>query len=171
MVRPASAAKETIMGIKSDTLARQFEAKVNDASAIIEKLSDAEWKKTTAGEKWTVAVVAHHVASSHEGIADIIKTVAAGRAMPNFTLEMLHEGNAKHAREHASATKAETLALHKKGAAAAAAVVRGLGDDQLGKSAVVLQGMPPMSVEQIITGILINHVDEHISSIRTAVGR
>jgi hypothetical protein len=30
--------------------------------------------------------------------------------------------------------------------------------------------MPPMSVEQIITGILINHVDEHISSIRTAVG-
>jgi hypothetical protein len=62
------------------------------------------------------------------------------------------------------------VALHKKNAAAAAAVVRGLSDDQLGKSATVLQGMPPMSVEQIITGILINHVDEHVSSIRTTVG-
>jgi hypothetical protein len=158
------------MGVKSDTLARQFEAKVKDATAVMEKLSDADWKKTTAGEKWTVGVVAHHVATSHEGIASMIKTVASGQAMPNFTLEMLHEGNAQHAREHANATKAETLALHEKGAAAAAAVVRGLGDDQLAKSATVLQGMPPMSVEQIITGILINHVDEHISSIRVAVG-
>jgi hypothetical protein len=90
--------------------------------------------------------------------------------MPDFTLEMLHEANARHARDHANATKAETVALHERGAAAAAAVVRGLSDDQLAKNATVLTGMPPMSVEQIITGILINHVDEHISSIRTAVG-
>jgi uncharacterized damage-inducible protein DinB len=158
------------MGVKSNTLAQQYEAKVQNATAVMEKLSDADWKKTTGGEKWTVAVVAHHVATSHEGIADMIKTVASGQAMPNFTLDMLHEGNAKHAREHANATKAETVALHKKNAAAAAAVVRGLSDDQLAKSATVLQGMPAMSVEQIITGILINHVDEHISSIRMAVG-
>jgi uncharacterized damage-inducible protein DinB len=162
--------REGTMGVKSDTLARQYEAKVKDATAVMEKLSDADWKKTTAGEKWTVGVVAHHVATSHEGIANMIKTVASGQAMPSFTLDMLHAGNAKHAREHANATKAETLALHQKGAAAAAAVVRGLGDDQLAKSGTVLQDMPPMTVEQIITGILINHVDEHISSIRVAVG-
>jgi len=30
--------------------------------------------------------------------------------------------------------------------------------------------MPAMTVEQIVTNILINHVDEHVRSIRTAVG-
>jgi len=44
-----------------------------------EKLSDADWKKTTAAEKWTVAVAAHHIARSYEPITHIIKTIAAGR--------------------------------------------------------------------------------------------
>ena len=157
------------MGAKADALAKQYEAKVQDATATLEKLSDADWKKTTAGEKWTVAVVAHHVASSHEGIANIIKAVSSGQSMGDFTMEALHEMNAKHAKENANATKADTVALHKKGAAAAASVVRGLSDDQLAKSGVVLQGMPAMSVEQIVTGILINHVDDHMGSIKKTV--
>ena len=154
------------MGAKAEALAKQYEAKVQEATATLEKLSDADWKKTTGGEKWTVAVVAHHVASSHEGIANIIKAVSSGQSMGNFTMEALHEMNAKHARENATATKADTVALHKKGAATAASVVRGLSDDQLAKSGVVLQGMPAMSVEQIVTGILINHVDDHMGSIK-----
>ena len=158
------------MGAKSETLAKQYEAKVQDATATLEKLSDADWKKATAGETWTVGVVAHHVASSHDGIANIIKGVASGGALPSFTMDMLNEMNAKHAQEHANATKADTVALHKKNAAAAASVVRGLSDDQLAKSATVLQGMPAMSVEQIITGILINHVDDHMGSIKKTLG-
>ena len=159
------------MGAKSEALAKQYEAKVQDATATLEKLTDADWKKTTAGEKWTVAVVAHHVASGHEGIANIIKTIAAGQPMGNFTMDMLHDMNAKHAQEFANAAKADTIALHKKNAAGAATVVRGLSDDQLAKSATVLQGMPAMSVEQIVTGILINHIDEHVASIRKTVAR
>jgi hypothetical protein len=64
-------------------------------------------------------------------------------------MEMLHTMNAKHAQEHANCTKAETLALHKKNAAAAAAAVRGLGDAELSRSATVMAGMPAMSVEQM----------------------
>jgi hypothetical protein len=158
------------MGVKSEALAKQFEAKVQDATAVLEKLSDADWKKTTPGEKWTVGVVAHHVAGGHEGISGIIKTVAGGQSIPNFTLDLLHEMNAKHAKEFSGATKAETVALHKKNAGAAAAVVRGLSDEVLDRTGTVLTGVPPMSVEQIITNILINHVDEHVRSIRAAVG-
>ena len=158
------------MGAKSEALAKQYEAKVQEATATLEQLSEADWKKTTGGETWTVGVVAHHVAGSHEGIAGIIKTVASGQSMPNFTMDMLHDMNAKHAKEFANVSKAETIALHKKNAAAAAAVVRGLSDADLGKSATVLTGMPPMSVEQIIHGILLNHVEEHLKSIRAAVG-
>lgn len=158
------------MAAKAEALAKQFETKVQEATAVLERLTDADWKKTTSGEKWTVGVVAHHVAGSHEGIAGIIKSVASGQPMGNFTMDMLHDMNAKHAKEHANATRAETVALHKKSAAAAAAVVRGLSDADLGKSATVLAGMPAMSVEQIVNGILINHVNDHLASIKASVG-
>jgi hypothetical protein len=158
------------MGAKGEALAKQFEAKAQDATAVLEKLSDADWKKVTDAEKWSVGVTAHHVAGSHEPIADIIKTVASGQAMPNFTMDMLNDMNAKHAKDFAGCTKAETIALHKKGVATAAAVVRGLSDDQLAKSGTVLAGMPAMSAEQIVTGILINHIDDHFGSIRKTVG-
>jgi hypothetical protein len=85
-------------------------------------------------------------------------------------METFHDLNAKHAREHATATKAETVALHKKNATAAASVVRGLSDQQLARSATVLQGMPAMSVEQLIRGVLLRHIDEHIDSVRKTVG-
>lgn len=157
------------MGAKSEALAKQYEAKVQEATAVLDKLSDAEWKKTTPGETWTVGVVAHHVAGSHEGIAGIIKTVASGQSMPNFTMDALHEMNAKHAHEFANVGKAETIALHKKNAAAAAEVVRGLSDTDLAKSGTVLTGMPAMTVEQIVTNILINHVEDHVGSIKKTV--
>jgi DinB superfamily len=158
------------MGAKGEALAKQFEAKAQEATAAMEKLSDADWKKVTEAEKWPVGVTAHHVAGSHEPIAGIIKTVASGQSMPHFTMDMLDEANAKHAKDFANVSKADTIALHKKGVAAAATVVRGLSDEQLGKSGTVLAGMPAMSAEQIVTGILINHINDHFGSIRKTVG-
>ena len=49
-------------------------------------------------------------------------------------------------------------------------MVRGLSDDQLAKSGTVLTGMPAMTAEQVVTRILINHVDEHLGSIRKTIG-
>jgi Mycothiol maleylpyruvate isomerase N-terminal domain len=159
------------MGAKSEAFAKQFEAKAQEATAVLEKLSDADWKKVTDAEKWSVGVTAHHVAGSHEGIANIIKAVVAGQSLGNFTMDMLHEMNAKHAKDYADCSKAETIELHKNGAAAAAAVVRGLSDDQLVRSGIVLAGAPAMTAEQVITGILINHIDDHFGSIRKTIGR
>jgi DinB superfamily len=159
------------MGAKAESLARQFEQKAQEATKVFAGVSEADWKKLTSAEKWSVGVVAHHVATAHEGIGRIVKTVSSGQAMPHFTTQMLDAMNAQHAQEHAGCTKAETVALHEKNAAAAASLVRGLDDSALPKSGTVLAGMPAMSVEQIITGILIGHVDEHLGSIRATVGR
>ena len=158
------------MGAKGEALAKQFEAKAQEATAVLEKLSEVDWKKVTEAEKWSVGVTAHHVAGSHEGIAGIIKTVAAGQSMPNFTMDMLHQMNAQHAKEHANCSKADTIALHKKGAATAATIVRGLSDDQLAKSGTVLAGMPAVTAEYVINNILINHIDDHFGSIKKTVG-
>ena len=159
------------MSARAESLAKQFEGRAAEMTELLEKLTEADWKKATTAEKWTVGVAAHHVAGAHEGISGILKAVAAGQSMPNFTMDMLHEMNTKHASEHANCTKAETLALHKKGAAAAAGLVRGLSDAELDKNGTVLTGMPAMTTQQVVEGILINHVNEHLASIRATVGR
>jgi uncharacterized protein (TIGR03083 family) len=159
------------MAAKAEALAKQFETKAAEATRVMQGLSDADWKKVTQAEGWSVGVTAHHVAGSHEQISELIKTVAAGQSVPNFTLDMLHAMNAKHAQDYAKCTRAETLELHTKGAATAAAVVRALGDDQLGKSGTVITGAPAMTAEQVITDVLIHHIDDHFGSIRRTVGR
>jgi hypothetical protein len=83
------------------------------------------------------------MARSYEAVANIIKTIAPGQAMPHFTTDMLDEMNAQHAKEFAGCTKSETIALIKKGAAAAAAIVRGLSDAELAKTGTVFTGCRP----------------------------
>ena len=158
------------MGARSDALAEQLEAKAQEATAILENLSDADWKKVTEAEKWTVGVTAHHLASGLEPVAGMVSTIASGQSRDHFTRAMLDELNARHAQEHAHCTKAETLALLKRGAAAAAAVVRGLQDEQLATSGTVFTDAPPMTTDQLITNGLIAHIDAHFGSIRKTVG-
>jgi hypothetical protein len=158
------------MGARAEALAKQFEAKVQEATSVFEKLSEADWKKVTSAEKWPVCVVAHHIAQAHEIIGGLARTIASGQSVPNFTMDMLHAMNAKHAQEFANCGKAETLALHTKNAAAAAALVRGLGDADLDKSGTVLTGVPAMSAQQLAGGLLVSHIDEHLGSIRATVG-
>jgi DinB family protein len=158
------------MGAKGEGLAKQFEAKAAEATAVFERLSDADWKKVTASEKWSVGVTAHHIASSHALISGLIKTVADGKPGPNIAMEAIHAGNAKHAQEFAGCTKAETLALHKQGVAAAATILRGIGDTDFDRSANVLAGAPAMSAGQLAGGLLCGHIDEHLGSIKKTVG-
>ncbi|MBI2205187.1 MAG: DinB family protein [Candidatus Rokubacteria bacterium] len=158
------------MGARAEAIAKKFEAKVDEAAAVIERLSDADWKKVTAAEQWPVGVTAHHIAVAHEVIAGIVKTLADGKPGPNLPMDALHQMNAKHAQDHAACTKSETLALHKKTAAAAAVMVRGLSDAELDRSGVVIQGQPAMTAEQLAGGLLPGHVDEHLGSIKATVG-
>jgi hypothetical protein len=159
------------MGAKGEAFAKQIEAKAKEAAAVIEKLTEADWRKVTEAEKWTVGVTAHHLAGGLEAVAGIVSGIVAGHAPGNFTMGMLDQMNAQHAKEHANCNKAETAALLKKGAATAAAVVRGLSDDQLAKSGVVFTDAPPMTTEQLVQRGLVSHIDEHFGSIRKTVGR
>ena len=50
------------MSARAESLAKQFEARAAEMTATIEKLSEADWKKVTSAEQWSVGVTAHHVA-------------------------------------------------------------------------------------------------------------
>ena len=159
------------MGAKTEALARQVDGKARDAVATLEKLGDADWKKVTAAERWTVGVTAHHLAGGLEAVAGLVTgLVSGGPSRGAFTRAMLDGLNAQHAKEHADCTRAETLALFRKGAATASAVVRGLSDDQLATRGTVFTDAPPMTAEQLIMLGLVGHIDEHMGSIRKTVG-
>jgi 2-methylcitrate dehydratase PrpD len=83
---------------------------------------------------------------------------------------MLDEMNAQHAKEFGGCTKQATITLHQKGAATAAAAVRGLSDAELAKTGTVFTGMPPISAEDMVKGVLLGHIDEHFGSIRNTIG-
>ena len=159
------------MEARGEALAKQFEAKAREAASVLETLSDAEWKMVTEAEKWPVGVTAHHLAGSYERVPDIAMGLVAGQSFGNFTRKMLDERNAQHAKDFAGCTREETLALHRKGAAKAAAVIRGLSDGQLAKSGTLFIDAPPMTVEQLIMAALIQHTDEHYGSIRKTIGK
>src|SRR5260370_41217276 len=137
------------MGAKAETLAKQFEAKVQEATKLLEKLSEADWKKITSAEKWPVCVVAHHIAVSHEGIGNLLKSAASGKHKASIGMSDIDQMNAKHAKDFASVGKAETLALHKKNAAPAAPLVRGLDDAALARPPEAPKGMPPTPTDRL----------------------
>jgi len=157
------------MGAKSEELARQLEAKVRDARATLERLGDADWRTVTEAETWPVGVTAHHFAGAMEPIAHMVEAVVAGQP-GHLSRAMIDAMNAAHAQDAAHCTRAETIALLDRGAAAAAAVIRGLSDEQLARSGPVLTDAPPMTAEQLITAGLLAHIDEHFGSIRKTVG-
>jgi hypothetical protein len=63
-------------------LAKQFEARAGEMTGTLKKLSEADWQKVTAAEKWSVGVTAHHVAGAHEAIAGMAKPSGAGKPCP-----------------------------------------------------------------------------------------
>jgi predicted enzyme related to lactoylglutathione lyase len=157
-------------GGRAESLAKQIEAKAKDAVATLDRLSDADWKKVTEAEKWTVAATAHHLAGALDRVPMLLTGLVSGQLPGGFTRTMLDGMNAQHAKEFASCSKAETRELLEKGAVKAAATVRGLSDEQLAKRGTVFTDAPPMSAEDLVMGALVIHIDEHFGSIRKTVG-
>lgn len=158
------------MGARAEELGRKFDATCAEFNKVVEGLSDADWRKVTSAEKWPVAVVAHHVAQGHAGISGLVHLVAKARPLPGLTVEMRDAGNAQHAKDFANVTRAETLGLLKANSEKASELIRGLSDAELDRSASVLAGMPAVTAQQAVEGILINHVNEHLGSIRATTG-
>ncbi|MEX0785202.1 MAG: DinB family protein [Dehalococcoidia bacterium] len=157
------------MSQRAEALAAKFEQANNDVIAAVEGCSDGQWSATCEAEAWPVSVTAHHIAGGYPLIAGLAQAMAGGAQFPPLTLDVIDKGNADHARQFASVSKQDTLAMLKDSGRAAAGVVRGLSDEQLDKTAVVLAGAPEMNTEQMIEAVLIGSAVGHLASIRKAI--
>ncbi len=155
------------MGTQAEALAAAFEHENNALIAAIEGLSGAQWQALTKEEGWTVAATAHHIAGSHQPLAEMVKAHANGQGQP-VSFAALHQMNAEHAKQFGNANKEAVLELMRSGGAFAAATLRGLDDEQLTRTGQFADGMPPLTVQQMIELIVIGHVQGHGASIKSA---
>ena len=131
--------------------------------------SEQEWRRTTASEGWPVGVVAHHIAEVYGTFANVFENMATAPVdAPEFTMEMIDENNAHHARVHADASKPETLDLLDTNATALVDALGKLTDECLDDTAFVVDGIP-LSAAQVVELALIAHVGEHLESVRTTI--
>ncbi len=157
------------MSERAEALAAQFERLSNELMAEIDQCSDDQWRLSCKDKGWSVAVTAHHIAVGNSRIASEVGAMASGQQFPPVTEEQLDKANERHARQHKDCTKAETLELLRRDVPSAVSLVRGLSDEQLGRSAAVFAAAPPLTTEQFIQRILIGHAVGHLESMRAAL--
>jgi hypothetical protein len=144
--------------------ARQFERTNEEFIKAVQDCPDERWKGPAAGEKRTVATVAHHVASSHAFIADRTKQLADGGQLTPPDIDAM---NAEHAAEHPSPSKNEVVALLKKNGENAAAIYRSIPDEALSVS-IEVPGRGPFSVKGMMEMVAIGHPRMHMDSLKDA---
>jgi len=152
---------------RATELAAQVEGANRELIDAVRGCSDVDWRKRSASEGWSVGVLAHHVAVSYGPITEMVRAIAEGRELPPTSLASQSGINARHAEEHANVGRQETLDALEQHGTAAAAMVRELSDEQLGRSAP-FNGRE-MSAAQLVEGAVIGHPKQHLASIRSAL--
>ena len=151
-------------------LAGQFELANEQFIATIVGLSDAQWGRPCPDDGRSVAEVAHHIVDGYTMETSAFAAIAAGQPPPPLVREDHDRANAQRAARVAGCTQDEVVALARREAAAAAAFVRSLTDDQLAREGAYVDWAPPMSVAQWVERVLVGHVQVHLAGIRAAAG-
>jgi uncharacterized damage-inducible protein DinB len=157
------------MAERAEALASQFEKANQDVIDLVGGLSDDQWNATCEDEGWSVGVTAHHIAAGYPLLTGLIQGLASGADIPVLTWDVVDQGNAGHAQQFANTTKDETVQALRDGGAAAATSVRSLTDEQLDKTRELFAGDPEISIEGVITDMLIGSAIEHVGSIKKAI--
>jgi hypothetical protein len=98
--------------------------------------------------------------------------VAGGQPVTGVTMADIDTMNARHATEHADATKAATIALLRQNAADAAAAIRALTDEELDRATTVsLYSDATLTSQFVLEDHAVRHSSHHLARIRTTLKR
>ena len=160
-------------GRRAELLADRIEEGAAFLAAFAEGLSEEEWRATvSATDRRSVGIILHHVASMYPIEIDVARAITSGKAVTDVTWDVVAELNAKHAREHAEATKAAALELLRRNSHEAANAVRAFTDDELDRAAPFsLSFGAPVTAQFVIEDHALRHSWHHLARIRTTLGR
>ena len=155
------------MAERAEALAQEFEQANEAVIQTVEHCSDQQWQAQCAGEGWSVAATAHHIAEGHTALGHYLQLMANGQPLPPLSMEALAEHNAAHAQQYATCSKDEALAALRAAAQPVASALRGLSDEQLQRQATFAGR--EMTTEQFIRNVVIGHPRGHLQSIEVAI--
>jgi uncharacterized damage-inducible protein DinB len=159
------------MSEQIEQLNAQFRSLNDDVINAVEECTDEQWHSETAAENWTVAALAHHIATVNSGFAGMVERLAAGDTYtPNISMDKIHEENAKHAREYASVGKTVVLDELRSGGSAVVAALEKLNDEDLDRHAGLFGGNP-LTVGQVFEYVVIGHTAEHCGSMKATLDK
>jgi hypothetical protein len=155
---------------RSDALAERLEQGARALAALARTLSDEQWRTRIPGDGRPIGVVVHHVASMYPLEMQLAQGLASGKPITGVSSDTVHEINAKHAIEHAAVTREAALELLQDNSVAAAAAIRGLGDEELDRAATVsLYADAPLTCQFFLEDHPVRHSYHHLARIRAAL--
>ena len=102
--------------------------------AFVRTCSPDSWARTVPGEDWTVGVVLHHIAESHENSRRWLAAMASGEGVRD-TAATIDQANAEHAARAGSVTPTETSPSSSATAPSSKRLLRGFSDEDLDRTA------------------------------------
>lgn len=158
------------MSQRTEALAVRLEEGANALAAFAAALSETEWQVRLPKDGRKIGVLVHHVAMMYPLEIELANAVAGGHAIEGVTWDAVAEINAKHARENSEVTKEQALELLRRNAAAAAAAIRALTDEQLDRAAAVsLNDGAPLTCQFVLEDHAVRHSYHHLAGARAAL--
>jgi hypothetical protein len=159
---------------RSESLAGQFEAALENFTLVIESLTSDQWRmrgRNTPGmrindedEARPLGVIAHHVAVNLNVIMGRVQSAIRDQPTPPIDFK---QTNARHANEYADTTRAEVLTLLRASGDQIAKDLRSITDEKLDIAKELPSGR--MTVQQRIERVLIGHIQGHQGSIEATI--
>lgn len=158
------------MSTRSEALAERIEQGAQSLAVLAQSLSEAEWGTTMQPDGRQVGVIIHHVASMYPIEIELATQLARGNPIVGVTWAVVADINAKHAQEHASVGKEQTIELLRRNSSAAADAVRALTDEELDRAAPVsLNADAPLTAQFFIEDHALRHSWHHLAKISAAL--
>lgn len=158
------------MGKRAADLAERFNAFNDEVIRFVEKCPEDDWGKICPGERWPVGVVVRHLAASHYGALGLAKLMVAGEKLPDLTHDVIDQMNAKHAEKHRNCTRNDVLRILRENGRAVADFVGALSEADLDRAGHIAAVGGDVTVEQVVTVIILGNGGEHFTDVKAVAG-
>jgi hypothetical protein len=158
------------MKTRAEQLSQRIEQGFETLAKYAESLSESQWNTLIPPDGRRAGVIIHHVASAYPIELHLAKVVASGEAIEGITWAVVAEMNARHAQDHATVAKVETIELLRRNGRAVAEAVRAFTDSELDCArAVSLNAEAPLTAQFLIEDHALRHSWHHLAKIKAAL--
>ncbi|HEY8808206.1 MAG TPA: DinB family protein [Candidatus Limnocylindria bacterium] len=135
---------------------------------VVGSLSDADWRRETAGERWSTGLVAFHIARGFQRQAEFIEEAQQHHGPHLFSWGDTHALNAAVAAAHATPTRDEVIELARSSVDRVATALGRMDEAALSQPAFVFEGRERDAV-WVAGRLATGHARGHLESIAAAV--